>query len=52
MLRNTILTVALLFAHFFGAFCDSLEHFFHLALLLGRYILKIRTNPQFSGTAS
>jgi hypothetical protein len=32
--------VALSFAQFFGASSDSLEHFFHLALLLGRDILK------------
>jgi hypothetical protein len=32
--------VALLFAQFFGASCDSLEHFVYLALLLGRDILK------------
>src|SRR5258707_12564139 len=38
--KDTILTVALLFAQFFGASSDSLEHFFHLALLLGRDILK------------
>jgi len=38
--EDTILTVALLFAQFFGASSDSLEHFFHLALLLGRDILK------------
>src|ERR1700723_742476 len=31
---------ALLFAQIFGASSDSLEHFFHLALLLGRDILK------------
>jgi len=38
--EGSILTVALLFGQFFGAFCDFLEHFFHLALLLGRDILK------------
>ena len=38
--RYTILTVALLFAQFFGASSDSLEHFFQLPLLLGRDILK------------
>src|ERR1700747_1346427 len=32
--------VAVLFAQLFGASSDSLEHFFHLALLLGRDILK------------
>ena len=37
---DTILTMLLLFAQFFGAFSDSLEHFFHLALLLGQDILK------------
>src|SRR6202040_1910739 len=31
---------ALLFAQIFGASSDSLEHFFHLALLLGRDVLK------------
>src|SRR6202041_2047207 len=31
---------ALLFAQFFSASSYSLEHFFHLALLLGRDILK------------
>jgi hypothetical protein len=38
--ENTILTVVLLFAQFFGASADSLEHFFHLTLLVGRDILK------------
>jgi hypothetical protein len=38
--KDTILTVALLFAQFFGASSDSLEHFFHLPLLRGRDILK------------
>src|ERR1700721_2655538 len=37
---DTILTVALLFAQFFGASSDSLEHFLHLTLLIGRDILK------------
>ena len=32
--------VAFSFAQFFGASCDSLEQFFHLALLLGRDVLK------------
>jgi hypothetical protein len=36
----TTLRAALLFAQFFGAPSDSLEHFFHLALLRGRDILK------------
>ena len=34
------LTVVLFFAQVFGASFDSLEHFFHLALLVGRDILK------------
>jgi hypothetical protein len=38
--KDTILTVALLFAQLFGASSDSLKHFSHLALLLGRDILK------------
>jgi hypothetical protein len=38
--EDTILTAALFFAQFFGASCDSLKHFFHLALLLRRDILK------------
>ena len=38
--EDTILTVALLFAQFFGASSDSLEHFFHLTLLVGRDFLK------------
>jgi SnoaL-like domain len=38
--NDTILTVALSFAQFFGASYDSLERFFHLALLLWRDILK------------
>jgi hypothetical protein len=38
--KDTILTVALLFAQLFGAFSNSLKHFFHPALLLGRDILK------------
>ena len=33
--EDTILAVALLFAQFFGATSDSLEHFFHLTLLVG-----------------
>lgn len=37
--KDTILTVAVLFGQFSGASCDSLEQFFHLALLLGRDIL-------------
>src|ERR1700684_1680114 len=37
---DTILTVALLFAQFFGASSDFLEHFFHLTLLIGQDILK------------
>jgi hypothetical protein len=32
--------MAFLFAQLFGASCDSLKHFFHLALLLGRDIVK------------
>src|SRR5580704_16086820 len=36
----TSLTVGLSLAQFFGAPSDSLEHFFHLALLRGRDILK------------
>ena len=38
--QTGVLTVALLFAQFFGASSDSLEHFFHLTLLAGRDILK------------
>jgi hypothetical protein len=37
---DTILMVLLLFAQFLGAFSDSLEHFFHLTLLVGQNILK------------
>jgi hypothetical protein len=33
--KDTVLTVATLFAQFFGTSSDSPEHFFHLALLLG-----------------
>jgi hypothetical protein len=38
--KDTTLTGAVLFAQLFCASSDSLEHFFHLALLLGRDILK------------
>jgi len=38
--RDAMLTVALLFGKFFGASCDLLEHFLHLALLVGQEILK------------
>lgn len=38
--KDTILTAALLFAQSFGASSDSLEHFFYLAVFLGRDILK------------
>jgi hypothetical protein len=38
--KDAILKGSFLFGQFFGAFSDSLEHFFELALLLGRDILK------------
>jgi hypothetical protein len=38
--KGTILTVAFLLAEFFSASSDPLKHFFHLALLLRRDILK------------
>jgi hypothetical protein len=38
--EDTILTVAVLFAQFFGASSDSREHFLQLMLLVGRDFLK------------